>query len=124
MQLLFTALLGTVLLTPPTTDLAAPPVQPPPEPEFTLVGTWQGTMIVNDIVTELRPTFKADGSYVMTASSSLGVIVQRGTYTYADNILTLTPAGGYSEAGMVKVVNVYEFVYQRGPGRQITFHRQ
>jgi len=102
---------------------AAPLLTTRAEPELAIVGTWKANMTLPGMVNVLHPTFKADGTYVMVVANITGVLVQKGTYTYEDKVLTMTPDGGYAEAGIVKVVNKNEFIYKKGT-RQLTFRRQ
>src|SRR5262249_1596506 len=109
---------------PPRDSVTVPAaVEPPPRAKLVLVGTCNAMPTVKDTVSELCPTFKADGTYVLTTNNDAGTIVQKGTYIFANNILTLTPEGSAAEPGTVTVINENEFVYQRD-GMRINFRRQ
>jgi hypothetical protein len=98
--------------------------QPTPQPETpSLVGNWKGTLTMAQFVWEVRSTLKADGTYVTILSADNIVTAERGTYRYADGVLTATPEGGFPVQATVTWVNRDQFVY-KGNGMQITFRRQ
>lgn len=99
--------------------------RPTPQPEaYSLVGSWKGTLTMAHFVWEVRTTLKVDGTYVPILSSDNVVTAKRGTYRYADGVLSATPGeGGFTVQATVTWVNRDQFVY-KGNGMQITFRRQ
>jgi hypothetical protein len=94
-----------------------------PEREPSIVGTWEGTLTIVDTKVKVTTTFRADGTYKTVMENGNYVSVEKGKYTYADEVLTTEPEGGLTGTFTVKFDGANTATF-KGGGISITCKRK
>lgn len=94
-----------------------------PEREPSIVGTWEGTLTIVDTKVKVTTTFRADGTYKTVMENGNYVSVEKGKYTYADEVLTTEPEGGLTGTFTVKFDGANTATF-KGGGVSITCKRK
>jgi hypothetical protein len=112
-------------LAPPAGQTAPKKKKQPPreDDEPSVVGTWVGEINLANQKWKVTSTFRANGTYTSHMEYLGHVIASRGTYTFADGILTTEAEGGVTTTFTVTFIDE-DTAKIKGGGFTVTYRRQ
>jgi hypothetical protein len=103
--------------------LVPPKKEEPKDEEPSIVGVWQGELNLANQKWKVTTTLRANGTYKSVMEYGGHVVADKGTYKYADGILTTEPEGGFTATFTVTFVND-DTIKVKGSGLSLTYKRQ
>lgn len=117
---------GATALSPLAGQMQIPPKKKKPLPEDdepSIVGTWKGDVSLGGTKWKVTTTYRANGTYRSIMEYLDHIIASKGTYTYADGVLTTEPEDGIPTTFTITFVDD-DTVRAKGGGFTITYRRQ